>query len=218
MALVAPGICRYSLNHTYLGRPAVNILDIHLIGSGPGGPGRETKIERMGRKIIDSWVGTIMQSLSSSTTFNSVSYVDLDSEDGVTGTVVAGDGVSLPQAGAGAGAPISANTTTLVTKQGLSARGQRNGRWFLTPPTEDNINGNTIAGSYVTALQGRLDTFLLDMINGDDPDVGTTSMAIVHTKNTGTPTDPIITWTGNTDVIKLVANNQVASQRRRNRP
>lgn len=218
MALIAPGIARYSIEHTYLGRPAVNILDVDLTATTSAPSSRALAVREVGELIVDLWTTTIMQILNTGVSFRQVSYVDLNTEDGSTGTITGTVATPLPQGGAVSGEGISANTSILVTKQGLSARGQRNGRWFLPGIVEGNITGNTLAGSFMTTVIGWCDQFLAEFNEATGTFTTSQSAVILHTKNTGTKEDPIIIVTGSSPIRELTPNSQVASQRRRNRP
>nr|CRY96610.1 hypothetical protein [uncultured prokaryote] len=216
MALVLDDICRYTMNHEFLGRPAISILDMHIIHTGD--VSRATACYNVAGDLLNNWTDHMMGIMSIDVSFESVSWVDLDSLDGSTGSRSTTDDNTLPEAGGATGEPISASVALLVHKQATATRGQRQGRWFIPGATEQNVDGNIITSSFVTAVNGNLGDFL-DGVSDENPLEAVEKYPVVlHTENQGTPEAPVIVATGASRIEALTVDPRVASQRRRNRP
>lgn len=216
--IVAPDVCRYAFNGTYQGRPCVNILDMVLLQNTLEPDTRAVQCRDTANVLLDQWVEHVLGNLSTSYTLDSVSWIDLDSEDGPVGSLTATDSHTLPLAGGAAGQPYGANSAVLVTKEIDGARGKRTGRWFLPAVTEANAEGNFISNATLTDFQSTLSDFIEGITETGVIEVDQYFPTVVHTKNVGTPDDPIIEYQGNSQVRNFAAQARIASQRRRNRP
>lgn len=217
MPLVAPDVCRFSINGVYLNRPAINTLD--MVINDQVGPGtRHDDIEFVAGQMIDAWADNVMTRFGSSYSFRDVSWVDLDSADGEVGSRAETPNTNLPMSASGAGQPLSAALAMLVTKVTTRQRGGRPGRWFLPGFTEGDIEGNIWLESTLVATNAALSEFLEEMT--ETGTVGDHSFfpTVVHTRNTGTPSNPNIVYVNNTQITDLNASGRVSTQRRRNRP
>lgn len=222
MPFVVPGVARFAINQQLEGRPVVNVLD-YVIDTTGSSMGRAEAVENQAKDIITQWTNTLFTFCVDDMTFDSVSYVDLDSADGVTGLVTSSDDETLPQSGIGAGAPLPANTAALFTKQAPSARGRRNGRLFmagLTESTTTSDNGNRIEPANVTTLNAAAATFLANTNNTDG--LGTafeSNMVVVHVLTRGASPRPGVPGpplTGTHSVVQsFTVDPLLATQRRR---
>lgn len=217
MALVAPDVVRFSINGTYLGRPAVNVLDMVVQENGLE-EDREDAIQDTAGQIINVWVEEMMDFFNEAYTFDNVSWVDLNSTDGTTGTLGSTSTHTLPETGNIVDSPYAGSVAVLVTKVTTSRRGQRPGRWFLTPPGETAIQGNNLLNTFLVLLQEALSTTLERLTETSSIPAVNYFPTVIHTENTGTPTNPVIVYRGNTQITNLVPAGRVSSQRRRNRP
>ncbi len=215
MALVFPNICRYVIEQTFLGRPAINILDMdvqeHEIS-------RAEAVFNVAGDIINNWDDHVMGALAEGVSFNAVSWVDLNTPDGPTGRRTSTSDTTLPKAGGASGNTSPASVAMLVSKQTVSARGQRQGRWFLPGVTEQWLNGNTIESSFIASVNTGLQSFL-DGVSDEVPIEAVAKFPVVlHTTTKGVdgPIPPLAV--GASRVLALTADSRVASQRRRNRP
>jgi hypothetical protein len=214
--IIAPDVCRYSFNGTYLGRPCVNVLDrvVHP-NEDPGG--RAASVERVARLLIDAYVGPVLGLQSTQYSLNSVSWVDLDSADGTTGSVSAGETETLPQTGTEAGDPYTASVGALVHKQVTRTRGTRNGSWTLAGMTEQFVNGNVLTTFYLDGLNENLATFLEAITETGVASIPQRFPTVVHTHTDRSVNPPVVEYIGNSQIHTLEAVAQLASQRRRNR-
>lgn len=217
MALIAPNIVRYTINGTYLGRPTANIMDMYVEDETGVGT-REDRIPQVADILQGAWDQHILPNQSSSFTAVSVSWVDLNSEDGVIGTVSSGAGGVWPAPGETGGNPYTGAVACLITKAATARRGQRQGRMFLPGLTEAYVSGNEIDSTYLNDLQPALDLFVNQITYSDLAPFEGFWPVVVHTRNDGTPTNPVIVFTGASRVEEMSAQVRVASQRRRNRP
>lgn len=216
MALIAPDVCRYTINGSYLDRPVANIIDAVILDT-IGPTGRNEAVERFCGVILNAWALHYLPVAPSAYRFDSVSWVDLNSESGSVGVRSSTDVYDLPLNGALAGQMYTGAVSVLVTKQTTAARGQRQGRWFLPPCTEADIEGNFIGADYLNALNDGLSDIVEALT-----DTGTIGdyqafPTVVHTRNVGTPSNPDIVYVNNTQINSLTAQGRVSTQRRRNR-
>ena len=214
--LVAIDVCRFTVNGTYLGRPTANVLDMVVLNN-TNGP-RQDVLDDVAGDIIDAWDSHILSWVNTGYEAVSVSYVDLDSEDGVTGVKTSTTDTTWPNNGASDGDPISGSIAALVTKQCPSARGQRNGRMFIAGLDESFVSGNLIDAGVAVGIQTELGDLLEELT-----ETGVTAdyekfPTVVHTQIAGTPENPVLIYKGNTQITNFALNRRVASQRRRNRP
>lgn len=215
--LVAPDVCRYVIEGTYLSKPCLNVLDMVVqAGDSPVVP-RSEVIPEVAKLLIDNWKNKICTNVSSDYTFNAVSWVDLDTADGQTGSRTSSPTYNLPQSGSRPGDPITAAVAILITKETTASRGLRPGRWFIGGLTEGDVSGNIINGSYL----GDFNTALGDMVTNLTETGLLEPMhyfpTVVHTKTTGTGASKVTTYKGNTQITNLRASGRVSTQRRRNR-
>lgn len=215
--LVAPSVCRYTVNGTYLGRPVANILDQVIIDN-VGPTTRHDAIDDVAGDIIDAWSQHILSFVNTGYTATSVSWVDLDNANGETGSKSSTTDESWPQSGLSDGDPYAASVALLVTKETSSGRGQRNGRMFIAGLDESFVTGNTIEPAVLTGIQTELDAFTEALTETGMIATYETFPTVVHTRNTGTAANPVIEYVNNTAVTSFAAQSRVASQRRRNRP
>lgn len=217
MALIAPDVVRFSLNGVYLGRPLVNVLDM-VVHQMPTGLTRSEAIADVANHIVNVWVEELLPILNADYSLNSISYIDLDREDGLTGERASSNEYELPRAGGLTQAGYSSAVALLVTKVTASRRGQRSGRWFLCPPGEPDITGNIVSSAYIGAMNAALSDMVERLTEtGVLPELNYFP-TVIHQRNVGTASNPEYEYTGNTQITNLIASNRVSTQRRRNRP
>lgn len=204
MALIRTGVARYTVNGTYLGVPTANIVDLYCSPLTPG-EARDEVVENLAGVVLDAWCEYLLPVMMSAYSITSVSWVDLASADGTTGSLSSTGTNTLPQAGALTGQAYSGAIAILVDKQTTSRRGEKAGRMFLPPCGESDIEGNTIGAPYLAALNTALEE-LHDALNPSTDPVAV--FKVVHVGETSTASS-ISTVTG------LVARAKVTTQRRR---
>jgi hypothetical protein len=162
---VVPDVCRYTVHGTIGGRQTANILDYKITASGVVTATRPEAIDAMAGIIInevrDSWLPRISNLWS----FNSVSWIDLNTPDGVTGERNSSGAYVLPKPGTSALSAMPPNVSILVRKVIDRKRGAKNGRMYIPGVTE----GETPTGASgamdstpVTAWQTQMTAFLGD--------------------------------------------------------
>lgn len=163
-ALVAPGICRFAVNQTYGGRPVVNVLDMH-VDTTTGVSTRAEAIWGLAGDIINNWVDHVMTIQTGAVSFDSVSWVDLNTADGVTGERATTSDTTLPESGGAAGTNGWGNVAWRVNKSGSARRGQRAGRMYLVGvPDEANENANPSV--VIPTWVGYVNTAMSDFLDG----------------------------------------------------
>ena len=216
MALIAPGIIRYSLRGDFggAGRTWANILDVDHLGG--AGVDRATIAQNYSAKLGDAWRDFIAPNVISSVRLMEIGWVDLDSEDGSTGTQTAFDQGSAPIPGGLTGDMLARNTAYLIRKGGASQRGARSGRWYVPGINEEEVGEVTISSERVDAFNSDLIDFVGQIT---DPDIGLEGASslpcVVHTRNEGTEANPNIVYTGRTVITVMTCDTTMATQRRR---
>lgn len=208
MTLIVPSIVRCTINGTYLGSPVANIIDV-LVPEAWGGHERDEACEACAVEVLFAWHTHVLPVLKGQYIAESVSYVDLSSVEGVTGTVTNAGATVWPYPGGVGGEPYSGAIAILVTKSTGSRRGERSGRMFLTPPGEADVNGNTIGAPYITALNEALAGFQ-ESVESRPPGGPYAELHVVHK----TRLSEIGTSTA---ITSMTARARVSTQRRRNR-
>lgn len=216
--LVWPSVCRYSIEQSYSGRNVANILDVAITDTGGGGRG--LAIQDTAEHIITGWNNHILPLLVNDINLNSVSWVDLDTLDGETGTAVQAGAILLPKNGTVTTPGLPGNVSALVAKQAPGGgRNARNGRWYLAGIPEaytgDSPPNNLIAAN-VTALNNALESFR-DTVNGafGAPQY-TANIVVLHTANQAAPGQPPdIEAVGDNVVTAMTVDSLLATQRRR---
>lgn len=208
-ALVAPGICRYSINQTYGGRPAVNIIDMQVDTTGTAADRPEALFNIAG-DILNNWVDHVMTIQTAAVAFNSVSWVDLDAADGPTGIRTSTSNETLPENGKAAGTNGWGNVAWRVNKGGSAVRGQRSGRMYLVG-VPDEANENSNPSVVIPTWAGYVNTAMADFLAGindeEGPNETTRKMVVLH----------VVAglYQGYGDVESLTCDARFGSQRRR---
>lgn len=213
MAFIVPGVCRYALNGRAAGRNVVNVLDYKIDTTGSTAARAQSCSDQAGI-LINEWADSILPILHSTYNFESVTFADLNSADGATGSRSVTSVRSLPLPGGGTGEALPSNAAGLVTKVTSSARGQRNGRLYLSPHGESNSIGNELRGDVRADWQSRFTAFLGDT-EQSDPNLGvyTSEMVVVHIETRDPAGNPA---TGSsTNVSAMSVQTRLATQRRR---
>lgn len=216
MPYVVEGVCRFSINGRWStnGRPTASIVDMQIDTTGSL-LSREEAIVDQAEIILGEWDDEIRPSLVDDLIWESVSWVDLDNDEGSTGSVTSGSGNTWPAGGGITGEPLAVNTAALVTKQIVASRGRRPGRLFLPGGNEAwSSNGTTLAGGTITALNTQMAAFLGD-INQSEPDPTDfqSAMVVTHVLTRDSSGAPL---TGDfRPVLGLSVGATLASQRRR---
>lgn len=208
MPLIVPNVARYTVEGTYLDAPVANVIDMY-IPDGWAGLTRDDAVEQVGRNVLTGWYLEILPVMKGQYIAQDVTWVDLNTADGSTGTVVVGNQpeYTFPYPGAIGGEPYTAAVATLVTKNTVARRGERQGRMFLCPPGEADIIGNTIQPDYLTALNSALSDFTEYLYAGTE---NSAYPVVVHQPAGGT-------FGTSTPVTGMTARARVSTQRRRNR-
>jgi hypothetical protein len=222
MPLVVPTICRYTLHGSYGGRPCDNVLDYHVDTTGST-VSRNDAIAGLAIVILDKWWARFGSVVTSEFTFQSVSWVDLNSATGVVGQISTTPTNSLPKTGTGGTGGLAGNTAVLITKMTASVRGARSGRMYMAGLPETgttngapNLINSTFLGQFQTAATGFYnDTHL----TGGGPTSYDAAMHVTHILTYDPPVPPHThkkpaTGEGH-PVSSLVVNTVLATQRRR---
>lgn len=218
--LVAPGVCRYTVQGTYGGRSIANIVDLYLEPT--GGSDRHDMIEAMAGIIISAWADDVLDNIVTDYTAESLSWVDLDNAGGEVGSQTAGSGTDFPASGLATDQPMPGNVAFRVNKSITAARGQRQGRMYLVgvPETATAANvPNTISGGVISAVNSDMAAFLGKMnVTLTGAVTGASALVVLHTHTEANPSPPPATITVYDDlslVTALTLDSTLGSQRRR---
>lgn len=210
--LVAPGVCRYTIESALESGVVVNILDMWIDDESLTGT-REDAILDQAHIIFEQWADQVIPALVNDLTLNRVRWVDLNSLTGSTGEVTDGGAFTAPVAGGSSGDPLPANVSMLVTKVAPGGgRSTRSGRWYIAGLSEgstDGANGNLIGSSLLTEWAGIWEDFLAAVNQDGSYD---SRMVVVHTQTIG-DADPV--YLSKSIITDLAPQQLLATQRRR---
>ena len=216
MVLVAPGICRFTVNGSYAGRPVANVLDYRIDTTGST-MGRAEAVNNQAQDILTQWTEQMLPVVQANYIATSVSYVDLDEADGPTGSVTSSDDADWPAPGVAEGPDMPANVAGLVRKQIIGTRGRRSGRMYLCGLSEEVTAAdqpNTISEAAQSFINGQLAAFLANTNNTDTLGTAFSSdLVVVHTRQPDPEDEPI--YNGFSVVDSLIVEGLLATQRRR---
>lgn len=207
MALVAPLICRYTIVGTLAGQDCQNIFDVRLTDTGL--PNRAEGLTTIAGDLMNQWSDHVMPLLVDDYIAEEVRWVDLNEEDGSTGSRSSTDSVTWPEPGGSVGAPLPNNCYAKMVKnlEGKT-RLQRNGALRLGGIREED----TLAGAPNTldpAFRAAINTAFEDLKDGINGQFGTatTNLVVVHTVN--------LEYTGYSEISNYACAPVVGTIRRR---
>lgn len=211
-ALIAPLCVRYTLAGTYGATTWANILDFRLTPN--EGQTRADCVAEHADAVAAAWEAEFPSWISNKVALRSISWVDLDSEDGSTGSIP----YNIP--GNDTNPCLPANVAVLIRKIAPGGgRRARNGRMYLVGCNEDAVDENLLVPSFPGNFNLMLDDFLagISETRGADFPNYSASLVVIHTVNQGTPENPDYVYSSNDFVSDLVVDSTIATQRRRAR-
>ncbi len=159
MAIIVPGVCRYTIHGTYGGREIANVLDYRIDTTGEI-TARADAIEDMAGVLINEWSDHVLSWVDNGYSATSVTWVDLDEADGTVGERTSTGQETWPQAGVDVGPAFPGNVAVLWRKVGAPQRGARSGRMYIVgcpedytddSPSPNRLNATTLAGTQTNA-------------------------------------------------------------------
>lgn len=212
--LIVPGVCRFVTHGTVSGLDCSNVWDVNI--SDIVGMTRAEAVFTQAGQILNAWCEEILPEQSSVFEFTSVSWLDLDSLDGTTGSRSSTDDFTLPLPGGGSASGLVANVGVLVKKEVSAGRTARSGRAFVAGYPENLTAGdaNHIDSTVLATLQGNWDDFLTS-INEDGGGLSTYSPDLDVTHITARDGDGNPTEGDGIHVTALQVQSLLATQRRR---
>lgn len=182
MALIAPGVARFSIVATLLGEECVNIVDCDIDTA--TGETRDDACFGVAGDILNNWSDHLLPVLNAVYEPQEVRWVDLNSESGSVGVRSTTDANEWPDHGALGAAPLPGNTYAKATKVLRDRnRGERQGMMRLGGLTEtdtDAGNGNRLTNAKVSDLNAALEAFK-DGVQGGEVTGRTVNICVVHT-------------------------------------
>lgn len=212
--LIATGVCRYTCEGLYGGRPVANVFDLYVVPL--GGADRGDVVQDVAELVLDSFVTAILPRVVNDYSFTAVSWVDLDSASGTVGRITSTGAHTLPITGGDTGDPMPGNVAVRALKGITAARGQRQGRCYfvgVAEPATSAGDPNNLTSSVISGWNTALAAFL-SALNA----AATTYdcfMAVVHTHLNKDVTPPVLEWTGTSPVQTFTCDTRLATQRRR---
>lgn len=208
MALVVPGIVRYSIIQEYLGQEVVNIVDIDIDNESFTTSREEACFEVAG-DLLNNWHDHVLTRQVAALSALEVRWVDLDSESGSTGARSSTSAETWPAVGGKPEPGLPGNAVARVRKnlQGGN-RQSRRGEVRLAGVAEgmtEPTNGNVLRSIFLDDLNVGFEA-MKDGINGTDND-RTVNMAQVHNPRDGEPSS--------SHISTFTALSVVGTQRRR---
>ena len=211
---IVPDVVRFSVNQSIGSRNLANVLD-YQIEETLGPETREEIIKLHADLIATAWNDTFAVLQSSIVALENVSWVDLSSATGSTGT--GGDGATppWPTNASGTGAIMPNNVAVLMHKNLLgSSRGSRRGRMYIggiqegaTGVADPSNLGGSDAAAFSTAGTNFLEQTSGALAGYD------AALAVVHILTRDGNGNPL---TGSSSaVVSFLVDPTLATQRRR---
>lgn len=193
--LVVGGICRYAINQSMAGRPIVNIVDMH-VDVDTSVMGRSNGLVIVAGDLINNWVDHILPLQVNNLSLDSVSWVDLNDEDGSVGERTVTSEHTLPLTGGGTQDAAPGMVAMRARKVGGASRLRRAGRMYIGGIAENwTADGtpNTFSPDVVAGMQGALGDWY-DGIEDWNPLVNQVSRrpVVVHRPQVGDPSYSVI--------------------------
>jgi hypothetical protein len=154
-----------------MGRQVANILDMKIDTTGSTATRPDSCYNLCG-VILNQWDTDILNSLASTYTATSVSWLDLDSATGSVGSRTSTASKTWPKNGGQLTAAMPGNVAILVRKQVTAQRGAKRGRMYVCGVTEvitDTTAVNNITSGNVTALSTAFNNFRGNVNQTDEP-------------------------------------------------
>lgn len=184
--IVAPQICRYTVNQVIGGQPVANILDIRVFDENPLDT-RENLLFEVGGDILNNWDDHILDFQINELQAISVSWIDLDSLDGSRGERQSTSANTWPKAGGNASDPaLPAVTALRVDKGTTGGRGTKSGRMYIAGVAETHTpvdNTQSWSTEMREAVDARLEDFLSGIAGEAGPDGREQDLVVVHTRD-----------------------------------
>lgn len=208
MPLIVPKTVRYTLNGRWTNDQRIaNVVDMH-VDEDALALGRPDAINNAAVDLRDNWQQHIVAGIQNNYTFEGISWVDLNSANGQTGSL--GPNTGLPFVGANtANEGVPPNIALLVRKIVGGGRGIRTGRMYIAGLAENVVDENgVVLAAGITGWNTALAQFLDDITNLDGVAEDTAyHMVVVHETAAGA--------VSTSKVTALLAQPLIATQRRR---
>lgn len=216
MAIIhAPGVCRYTVKGIVVDRPWANIIDMEIDTSGGLGT-RSDAIYNVAGDILNNYVEHMLQGLSNEVRFEEISWVDLDTPAGTTGSRTSTSEYTLPETGTSSNEFEAGSVAILYTKELVgSARNARTGRMYVPGPGSTGTENNELLPLTLTNRQAAADTFLDNITDEAAIYDYTVDMCVVHTPGISGYGAGEIYEASSTHVSRLAVQPRLATQRRR---
>lgn len=219
MALIAPGVCRYTINGVYSDRPVANIVDVKIDTTGSV-QDRADKVFDCAGRIINAWKTRVLPLVQGNYIFQSVSWVDLNSESGSTGSRTSTSTTTLPLPGTATGDDFPGNVAALIRKTIQGQRGFRAGRLYLAGLSEANTDPavpNAIIAAATATITTAMTNFAEDVDDGETVN-GFFQVGVLHTVTPPVTLEnpkPEPEYAGWSKSTVWTCDRRLASQRRR---
>lgn len=213
--IVAPRVCRFAVSGMIYDRPFVNIIDMDIDMSGVT-IDRADAIFNTAGDILNNYVDHILEGLVAEVEFQEVSWLDLNSVDGGTGSRSATSENTLPANGTGISDFEAGSVAILYTKELVgAARNARTGRMYIPGPGTTGTENNQLLPATQASRQTSADTFLANITDEAAVYQYTLDMCVVHTPGiSGYGAGEVYNATS-THVSRLAVEPRLATQRRR---
>lgn len=208
MPLIVDRVVRYTLNGRWSNDQRIaTVIDMH-VDEDALNVSREDAINNCAEDLRDNWQDHIVGGIQNNYTFEGISWVDLDSANGDTGSKGPNTGKAIT--GLNTSDPaLPPNICMLVRKIVGGGRGIRTGRMYLPGLAENVVDENgVVLAAGVTGWNTALQTFLSDITNVDDVQADTAYHMVVVHQPEGLPASQ-------SKVTALLAQPLIATQRRR---
>lgn len=208
--IVIPNIVRYAVNGSYAGETVANILDMEVVVTSEPIDDRAEAIFEVAGDILNNWDDHLLNLATERYTATSVSWVDLNSFDGETGSRSSTSANTWPAPGRNTGTGMPGNVSCRVEKNQSGGRRTRNGRMYLVGHSEQGTDVNSPnlwTSAHQAAVNETVSDFLDGINNEAGPDGREQALVVLHTPEGAAVSSSLVT--------SLTCRPVVATQSRR---
>ena len=208
--IIAPTIIRYAMNHHGVGsRPFTIIIDVSVDETGAS---REAAATAVAPDVVKVYQENVCANLPPGTGFLGSTWIDIDSEDGITGFT--GPQPGQPTHGGTGIAFAPPNVNILAHKICSHTRGQRTGRMYIPAVPEASVDeAGVMLPATVTLWNNYLNGLRTDLADLSATAFESVAWRVVHVDGhapDGTPN----AW-NSSDISSIAVDGMAATQRRR---
>lgn len=208
--IVAPRICRFTVNQEMGGQQIANVLDLY-VDENDVITDRTDACRWTAQDILNNWTDHILPAQVDNLSATSVDWLDLNSLSGSRGSVASTEDNVWPQEGGNTSDAAMPNVIALrVDKETTGGRGTKRGRMYIAGIAESGTASDDVtdwSALTVSSMQERLDDFYNGITDENPFAIFQSRLVVVHTVGG--------VYSGNSTVNGMTVRAPIGTQVRR---